>query len=384
MKFRFILGGDFNSKHPRWGSNVTNPRGIMLYDQIFKLNLEIAYPFEPTHYPDSGHMPDLLDFFIGKQIQHFCNVPRVIHELSSDHLPVLLTLSAAIPNSCNKYTLIRHPFNWNEYVSCLDISTNLKIPLKNKRDIDMAINTLTNNIKTAANTASSNSSNFNRIRRKTVFPPHILQLQYVERSARALWQRTKYPPHKQNYNKATQELKLALKELYSEATDIQLKSLDSKDGSLWRKTRQITKETEKIPPLKYDNQWLTSPNDKTEIFSKILEDQFKPNDNEDNITTLEVNNTLDQPLQLSPICKLFTPAEVRNTINRLPAKKAPGHDYITQPLLLQLPRRTIVLFTQIYNAMIRLSYFPSTWKHANIVMIPKPNKFVLIHLTTDL
>ncbi|KAJ4432677.1 hypothetical protein ANN_21300 [Periplaneta americana] len=110
MKFRFILGGDFNSKHPGWGSNVTNPRGIMLYDQIFKLNLEIAYPFEPTHYPDSGHMPDLLDFFIGKQFQHFCNVPRVIHELSSDHLPVLLTLSAAIPNSCVPQGSILAPF----------------------------------------------------------------------------------------------------------------------------------------------------------------------------------------------------------------------------------------------------------------------------------
>ncbi|KAJ4430464.1 hypothetical protein ANN_22680 [Periplaneta americana] len=104
MKFRFILGGDFNSKHIRWGSNVTNPRGNMLYDQIFKLNLEIAYPFEPTHYPDSGHMPDLLDFFIGKPFQHFCSVPSVIHDLSSDHLPVLLTLSTAIPNSCNTYT----------------------------------------------------------------------------------------------------------------------------------------------------------------------------------------------------------------------------------------------------------------------------------------
>ncbi|KAJ4436995.1 hypothetical protein ANN_17127 [Periplaneta americana] len=110
MKFRFILGGDFNSKHPRWGSNVTNPRGIMLYDQIFKLNLEIAYPFEPTHYPDSGQMPDLLDFFIGKQFQHFCNVPRVIRELSSDHLPVLLTLSAAIPNSCVSQGSILAPF----------------------------------------------------------------------------------------------------------------------------------------------------------------------------------------------------------------------------------------------------------------------------------
>jgi hypothetical protein len=34
----------------------------------------------------------------------------------------------------------------------------------------------------------------------------------------------------------------------------------------------------------------------------------------------------------------------------------------------------MVLLTIIYNSMLRLSYFPVTWKFAQIVMLPKPGK----------
>jgi hypothetical protein len=42
--------------------------------------------------------------------------------------------------------------------------------------------------------------------------------------------------------------------------------------------------------------------------------------------------------------------------------------------LRQLPKKAIVLLTVIYNSMLRLSYFPVTWKFAQIVMLSKPGK----------
>jgi hypothetical protein len=37
MRMQFILGGDFNSKHPRWGSSTTSPRGRLLHDVAYRL-----------------------------------------------------------------------------------------------------------------------------------------------------------------------------------------------------------------------------------------------------------------------------------------------------------------------------------------------------------
>jgi len=42
--------------------------------------------------------------------------------------------------------------------------------------------------------------------------------------------------------------------------------------------------------------------------------------------------------------------------------------------LKELPRKAIVLLTTIYNSMLRLAYFPITWKFAQIIMIHKPGK----------
>jgi hypothetical protein len=36
MQMRFILGGDINSKHPRWGSSIASPRGRLLHDVAYR------------------------------------------------------------------------------------------------------------------------------------------------------------------------------------------------------------------------------------------------------------------------------------------------------------------------------------------------------------
>lgn len=43
-------------------------------------------------------------------------------------------------------------------------------------------------------------------------------------------------------------------------------------------------------------------------------------------------------------------------------------------ILKELSQKTKKAVTQIFNAIIKLSYFPSEWKVAEIIMIPKPSK----------
>ena len=65
---------------------------------------------------------------------------------------------------------------------------------------------------------------------------------------------------------------------------------------------------------------------------------------------------------------------MKEEILKCPNHKAPGFDLITGQLLKELPRKAIVLLTTIYNSMLRFTYFPVTWKFAQIIMIPKPGK----------
>ena len=44
MKSHFVIGGDFNSKDPRWGSYTSNPRGKLLYSIVYQHKLGLLHP----------------------------------------------------------------------------------------------------------------------------------------------------------------------------------------------------------------------------------------------------------------------------------------------------------------------------------------------------
>jgi hypothetical protein len=72
--------------------------------------------------------------------------------------------------------------------------------------------------------------------------------------------------------------------------------------------------------------------------------------------------------------RLITPAEVKKHILQLKPKKAPGFDLITAEILKHLPRKGTILLTILFNAVLRLQYFPQLWKLSTINMVPKPGK----------
>jgi hypothetical protein len=55
-------------------------------------------------------------------------------------------------------------------------------------------------------------------------------------------------------------------------------------------------------------------------------------------------------------------------------KKAPGLDLITAGMLKELPKEGLVNLMYIFNAILRLEYWPKSLKNAQIIMIPKHGK----------
>ncbi|KAL4111836.1 hypothetical protein QTP88_015719 [Uroleucon formosanum] len=77
---------------------------------------------------------------------------------------------------------------------------------------------------------------------------------------------------------------------------------------------------------------------------------------------------------MAPPAKPTSPAEISGIIKNLANRKSPGHDLLTNKIIKNLPAKTIIFLAHIYNATLRLSYFPTTWKSSVIVTILKSGK----------
>jgi len=55
-------------------------------------------------------------------------------------------------------------------------------------------------------------------------------------------------------------------------------------------------------------------------------------------------------------------------------KKAPILDLITTRMLKELPKERLVSLMYIFNAILRIKYWPKSLKISQIIMMPKPGK----------
>jgi len=74
-------------------------------------------------------------------------------------------------------------------------------------------------------------------------------------------------------------------------------------------------------------------------------------------------NELNAPHQMTLPMKKIRINEVKNFIkHKIHPKKAPGYDLITGKVFQELFQKGLRAIIQIYNAMLRIEYFPCQWK----------------------
>lgn len=85
-----ICLGDLNAKHPIWGCSSANPRGNDLLDMIDDKSFIILNDGTPTHFSYSYTTKEALDItFASPEMRPGCSW-KVLENLGSDHLPVLI------------------------------------------------------------------------------------------------------------------------------------------------------------------------------------------------------------------------------------------------------------------------------------------------------
>lgn len=149
---------------------------------------------------------------------------------------------------------------------------------------------------------------------------------------------------------------------------------NSHGNSVYKLNRCILNKRLAVYPLEGPSGLIFPVNEKVELFTDSLEVQFTQNPGPD---LPEVSNFIFQ-LKSTPIVspKLYTTlSQILSIISKLPRKKAPGEDHITNPALKFLPKTMILVLTNIINNYLRNCYFLNIWKKAIIITILKPRKY---------
>lgn len=364
--FPVLLAGDLNSKHQVWGCRATNTKGRSLHEFCESQHLDVIAPTEPTHF--SQYRPDILDIALYKLLPSPPQI-SVIPELSSDHNPILLELDFS--------PLISHPrtskrINWTLYPKYLDLPK--VYPLKITDDVDASIAAITKSLQTAI---ENSTKTYSVTPHSPNLPAHLKVLIRSKNRARKRARRTLDPVDKRIANRLCQEVKEQLAEHRETSWRNFTYELDDRDHTnLYKLTKRLRNKrpTPTLQPLHGPRGLVYSDVEKAETFALAMELQFSPNDHlEDPDTEVLVSNTDPHLLPPSPIA-FISPREITTLMPLLKTKTAPGPDNIPYKALKLLPPRGIAILTNIFNSCLRLSYFPSSWRHSHIIMIPKPGK----------
>lgn len=370
---RFIVAGDFNAKHTFWGSRLISPKGRALFNTISKMGLDVVSSGEPTYWPtDRQKIPDLLDFGVTKNI-----ASELVHvesslDLSSDHTPVVVTISSLTREivSPSGDLMISGNIDWLKYKKFLSTHCTESFSLRTPEEIDLSIVTLEQNLKLAAQLATKPRRN---IRQYRICSVDIERLITEKRRIRREWQQYRSPLLKQQLKECTKNLRKLLITQKNAKLNSYLENLDATsrtDYSLWRATRDLKRPVIRKPPLRMENGgWARNDKEKGDLFVEHLRKVFTPN--------ITYSSIVDLPPvipQHRAVSLRFEIREVEKAIVDLNPKKASGIDGISNKMLLELPRIALRIILFIFNAIIRLEHFPPEWKVSQITMIPKPGK----------
>lgn len=369
---KFLAGGDFNAKHPWWGSRLVNPKGSEMYKCIAAKNYSVLSTGTPTYWPtDRRKTPDLIDFFVFSGIQRAHFQVSECYDLSSDHSPIKVTFSSLIYTNSQKQRI-----DFPKFKTLLEERLDLSVCLKRNTDVDKVAEELSSFILKAAVDSSvpikPTNANLQHV------STELRNLIAEKRRLRKTWQSTRHPASKRLLNKACRDLKRMLYEMKNQQTAEFLKSLDRKDGEefgLWKATKYLKRPALQNPPIRnHTGEWCRTNKEKADLFANHLSEIFKPFDSCNLPHDEKVTEFLEAPYQMDLPIKPIRYGEIIHEISNLKPKKAPGHDGITGLIAKNLPRKGLLLLTFLCNAILRTGTFPTSWKIAEVVMIIKPGK----------
>lgn len=381
----FILMGDFNARHSHWNCIRANPSGKLLFDFLMTHPVFIHYPFDPTFYPeDTTKNPSTLDFLITDGRLPLSQ-PETSTSLScSDHVPVTLTLdfsSSFFPEGlCVKDYAAA---DWKRFRSILndeiDLQNVTSESLVTAEDIDSAIENLTAKILSAENQTVPNKR----------VSPRSFQLNdgtksliSIRNSFRRRSQRNRDIANRdeiKNLNELIQEKIKAQINMEFQHTMSGISENDPLHEKMWRICKNLKRRNTNIPVLMHQGSRVVTNKDKADLLKEEILKAHSLTHKETCQTAHEKSirrdfRKLNREVPEIPITGFISVKEIRSFIAKLKNRKASGPDGMGNRCIKHLSNKALVQLSYIFNACLRISYFPEQWKLATVLAFRKPGK----------
>lgn len=297
LRRSFIIGGDFNAKNSHWGSRITTTKGRELFTAGRKLKCDFQSGGSPTYWPaDLNKTPDLIDFYVTKGISTNYISLENSEELTSDHSPVIMTISETIIKRDMQARLTNKNTNWKLFRELIEQKIDLQMPLRNAIQIEEELDQLNENIQEAA-WHSTPTRQYNNNSSKN-YPFEVRELVAKKRKARKTWQTNRTAENKTALNNLCKQLKTLIRTIKNETISSYLSSLTGQkdtEYSLWKATKSLKRPTISSTPIRNeDGTWARSGKAKAELFAKYLEETFQPLPRQTANENVEIAARLDE------------------------------------------------------------------------------------------
>ena len=383
-----ILAGDLNAKHPAWNSNTTTTRGRIVFNLCATLNFDVVAPMSPTHFPhDPNHLPDILDVALLKNVNLRLQSIEALHELSSDHRPVIMELaSRSGPSDPSQPPPTQVITDWRKVSESLKSTTSPhldSIPdhIASVADTTAAIDSFTVHVQSVLNECSREVPAMSDHRWK--LPDDVRALMTEKNAAVRAYSAFPCDANKAHMRSLQRAVTKRIAEMRSARWDKTLSELEPTHQAFWQLQRKLRSTGEaSMPPLTRPDKSVAFDNDeKAEVLADSLEAQCSPSSQPvDEAHLLKVDAEVERRASLPPVedpddpLPPVTPDEVHDIIRNLKPRKAPGSDGINNRVFQLLPAPLIMLMTAIFNGAMSNNIFPQSWKEATVIGIPKPGK----------
>lgn len=386
-----IFTGDFNSPHRSFGSRFTNSYGTSLMAGINLHDLTILNDGEPTIFSSITGEPNLLDLALcdrdtSQSVISCCVGP----DSGTDHRPVITTLS--LQANKEDTTPLKPTLDPRKFRSKIeDLFRDFDPLCFNTTDIDLRIKELEKRFKKAELFATSNKPFHKRILPRYIFQA-IKEKKKLskERDICVDLNRKRHLNHL--YNVANKKVKRLISDFDANRVETKLNSLASEKDTtkIWRTVNSFRKSQEETPcplsPLDRINGRKTENDmERCEVFAEHLTNvhhtprspQFSQTWRDQVDSFVSGNSNLfriNETDVMEPELSLITPIILRQIINTTKLSSAPGEDGISYKMLRMCSEMILGKICHILNSCQHFGYFPISWKHAKVVMLPKPGK----------
>ena len=366
-----LVAGDFNCKHAEW-NNVSNDRkGIDLLSVLDDTNYTIFKPDEPTLYPYNGN-PSIVDFVVAKSFSHVSKI-EVLNDLSSDHLPLMFSISGSTNFLDPDVPLNLSKVNWKKFcrlVECQSLSICTG-QLNSRNLIDSAVSSISTLITSALNCSAPKKKEFLL---RYSYSHTVSTLVKSRNHFRNLYKRSLDPAFKSSMNLLNRLIRQHVMLEKKSAFEDKLASLSFKDNSLYRFAKSLKRRKRSIPPLCDILGTHYSDKNKADAFARSFQTSFSsvlnfPSKFDGLVkSSVESLDDISQP-SVDPISN----EDVQYFMKSLNPRKAFGSDKIPNCALVALSKSPnfISLCSKLFNSCLVLSYFPKDWKVAKIIPISK-------------